>query len=158
MDKKPHKQTKAELEAGAKNLAKWQAENPQGGNLKHGAYSRHFRKRYSDKRTTEGKQLAAALQNLVRDIGPDLSAGQCLLLDRIREKLIVLMQIGKYADQQLSLINEKGELLPCLGRNYTSFSEALRRDVEAIYNLATKKSSRIPSIKDIIEQSTDEHN
>jgi hypothetical protein len=155
--RKGEKQTEKGAQTGAANLAKWKAENPQGGNLKHGAYSKHFRKRYSDKRTREGKQLAAALQNLVTDIGPNLSAGQCLLLDRIREKLIVLMQIGKYADQQLSLINEKGELLPCLGRNYTSFSEALRRDVEAIYNLATKKPSRIPSIREIVEESTDGH-
>ena len=108
--------------AGAKNLAEWQAKHPSGGALRHGAWSKHIRKRYSDLRTREGKRLAMVIETLRQDIGPDLSPGQSLILDRIREKLIVLAQIGKYADQQISLINEKGELLPCLGRNYTGFS------------------------------------
>lgn len=143
------KQTKAKHKAGAANLAKWKEENPSGGNLRHGAHSAHIRKRYSDKRTTEGRQLAIVIESLRQDIGPDLSVGQCLLLDRVREKLIVLMQIGKYADEQLSLINKKGELLPCLGRNYTSFSEALRRDIESLYT--TGKKTPPPSYEKVMK-------
>ena len=136
------KSTKRQMEAGAANLAKWVAKGHAPGALKHGAFSRHIRKRYSDKRTREGRQLQAIINNLILDLGPDLSASQCLLLDRIREKLIVLMQIGKYVDHQPSIINDKGELLPCLGRNYTTYAESLRRDLEALYNTA-KKPKRI---------------
>lgn len=100
---------------------------------RHAAYSRQIRQRYSDKRTKEGKRLAAVLNELIQDVGPDLSAGQCLLLDRIREKLIVLMQIGAYVDRQESILNDKGEILPCLGKNYTTYAESLRRDLEALY-------------------------
>jgi hypothetical protein len=91
-----------------------------------------IRQKYSDKRTSEGRQLHTIMEGLKADHGgPEgLSAGQLLILENIRSKLIVLLQIGKYADRQISLINERGELLPCLGRNYTGFSEALRRDLK----------------------------
>ena len=135
------KSTKRQMEAGAANLAKWVAKGHAPGALKHGAFSRHIRKRYSDKRTREGKQLQAIIQNIIDDIGPDLSAGQYILLDRVREKLIVLMQIGKFVDRQPSVVNEKGELLPCLGRNYTTYAESLRRDLEALYSTAKKPKS-----------------
>lgn len=42
-------------------------------------------------------------------------------------------------------------LLPCLGRNYTSFSEALRRDLESFYSLANKKPSRLPDLETYIK-------
>jgi hypothetical protein len=155
MAKKKKSKTKAELEAGAQNLADWKAENPSGGNLKHGAYSSQIRQRYSDKRTTEGRRLDAIMKSLANDIGPELSAIQSLILDRVREKLIVLMQIGKYVDQKPSVIDEKGELLSCLGRNYTGFSEALRRDLVALSDLAIKKPSKIPSIKDIVNKANE---
>ncbi len=108
---------------------------------RHAAYSSQIRRRYSDKRTKEGKRLAAVLQELVQDVGPDLSAGQCLILDRIREKLIVLMQIGAYVDRQESILNDKGEILPCLGKNYTTYAESLRRDLEALYKTVKKPTA-----------------
>lgn len=136
------KKTKRELEASKKNLAKWNAENPAHGNLKHGAHSGTIRKRYSDKRTTEGRQLATVMQRLVQDLGgaPEISAPQALLLDNIRSKLIVLFQISKYVDGQASIINETGELLPCLGRNYTVYTESLRRDLEALFSIKRKRA------------------
>ena len=84
--------------------------------------------------------MGTILRNLVLDVGPELSTGQCLILDRVREKLIVLMQIGAYVDLQESIINDKGDLIGCLGRGYTSFSEALRRDLEALYGTGKKTS------------------
>ncbi len=140
--KKQTKQTKAEIEAGKRNLANWKAENPAGGNLKHGAHSGTIRKRYSDKRTTEGQQLATVMQRLVEDLGgaSEISAPQTLLLDNIRSKLIVLFQISKYVDGQASIINETGELLPCLGRNYTVYTESLRRDLEALFSIKRKRA------------------
>ncbi len=115
---------------------------------KHGAYSKHVRRRYSDKRTTEGKQLAAITKALADDCGPDLTAAQCLILDRIREKLIVLMQIGRYVDRQPSVLNEKGELLSALGKNYLAFSNALRLDLQVFYE--GKQKNKTPSYQEIV--------
>ena len=117
-------------------------------NSKHGAYSKHVRRRYSDKRTTEGKQLAAIIKALVDDCGPDLTAAQSLILDRIREKLIVLMQIGRYVDRQPSVLNEKGELLSALGKNYLAFSNALRLDLQVLYD--GKQKNKTPSYQEIV--------
>jgi hypothetical protein len=97
------------------------------------------------------------MKGLANDIGPDLSAIQSLILDRVREKLIVLMQIGKYVDQKTSVINEKGELLSCLGRNYTGFSEALRRDLMALNDMSFKKPSKVPTIREIMKKGNNEY-
>ncbi len=142
---KKRKYSKEKAEAGARNLAKWWQDHPEGGNLKHGAYSSQIRQRYSDKRTTEGKQLAVVMKNLADDLGgrENLTAAQSLLLDSIRSKLIVILQIGKYVDKQIDVLNSKGELLPCLGRGFTTYSESLRRDIEALF--AIKKKPAIPS-------------
>lgn len=117
-------------------------------NARHGAYSKHVRRRYTDKRTTEGKQLAAIIKALVDDCGPDLTAAQCLILDRIREKLIVLMQIGRYVDRQPSVLNEKGELLSALGKNYLAFSNALRLDLQVLYD--GKQKNKTPTYQEIV--------
>ncbi len=151
--KKKRIPTQREVEAGARNLAKWEETHPEHGNLRHGAYSRHVRQRYSDERTTEGKRLKTILRKLALDLGPELSTSQCLLLDRIREKLIVLMQIGAYVDKQESIITEKGELIGCLGRGYTSFSEALRRDLEALH--ATSKKTSPLSYEEAVKKLTE---
>ena len=74
---------------GAKNLAEWKKTNPAGGRVSHGAYSRHIRKRYTDKRTTEGRQLATVMDALIDDLGgnQEISAPQRLLLDSIKSSL-----------------------------------------------------------------------
>ena len=140
---KKRKSTKAEAEAGARNLAEWKEANPSGGNVRHGAWSQHFAKRYSDKRTSQGRQLEAVIKGLVDDLGGNavLTSAQRLLLENIRSKLIVIMQISKFTDMQTSLINSDGELLPCLGRNYTTYSESLRRDLEALFSVKRKAGS-----------------
>ena len=112
-----------------------------------------MRKRYSDLRTTEGKALQAVINDIKSDIGPNLNAMQSILIERIREKLIVLMQVGNYVDQQSSIINTDGTLLAVLGRNYTGYSEALRRDLTTLYDTSFKKPSRIPTIQDIVSKS-----
>ena len=143
MPKKGEKSTGKSAEAGGKNLKEWLDKNPAHGHLTHGATSSTVRKRYSDLRTTQGKQLQAIIDGLIDDLGGKavLTSAQNLLLQNIRSKLIVLLQISKYADQQVSLINKEGELLPCLGRNYTTYSESLRRDLEALFSVKRKAGS-----------------
>jgi hypothetical protein len=119
-------------------------------NSKHGAYSRHVRKRYSDRRTTEGKRLAAIMNALVEECGPDPTVAQYLILDRVREKLIVLMQIGQYVDRQPCVITKEGSLLPCLGKGYTTYAESLRRDLETLQKMAKKGSGK--TLQEILEE------
>ena len=150
--KKGTKTSRAEQEAGAKNLAKYKAENPSGGRLSHGAHSRHVRKRYSDLRTTEGQQLKAIIDGIIDDLGGQskVTNSQRLLLDNIKAKIIVILQISKYVDQQDSIIQKDGSLLPCLGRGFTAYSEAIRRDIQALHDMATKKPERVPTIEQIV--------
>jgi len=58
------------------------------GQVTHGAWSRHMRERFADGRTVEGRALNFVLQGLTVDCGPNLNTAQCLLLDRIKEKLV----------------------------------------------------------------------
>jgi hypothetical protein len=132
---KAQKPTKKQLEARAKALAK----GPPA--LKHGGYSKLMRKRYSDKRTIEGRQLAVIMGGLVDDLGGNasLTARQRLLLDTgIRPKLITLMCIAAYIDKQIKLVDEEGNLLKVLNNNYIAFSNALRLDLLALSQMAGK--------------------
>jgi hypothetical protein len=121
------------------------------GQTVHGAYDKQVRQRFTDERTSEGKALARVMKSLIADCGPDLNTAQCILLDRIREKLMILMKIGEYLDKQMDLVTEKGELLPVLNNNYLPYSNALNKDVAALYAYAgQKKPKRIPTIEELV--------
>ena len=141
MAQKGKRSTPEEAAAGAQNLAKWLSDHPERGRISHGAHSAHIKKRYGNRNFKEGKHLYAVMKSLVDDLGgPEaISASQKLLLDSIKSKLIVLLCISQYIEKQDSLISASGELLPCLGRNFTTYSESLRRDLEALAALAGKK-------------------
>ena len=143
--RKQKKVAKSQGKAGPENLAKWKKENPEKAKetaMRHGAFSKQIRQRYSDKRTREGKALALVIKGLIADLGgaSNLSSAQCLIIDNIKSKLIVLFQIGKHVDQRESIISDQGELIPCLGRNYTSYAESLRRDLEVLFAIKRKTS------------------
>jgi len=139
--RKGKKSTSQEAAAGQQNLEKWLAEHPSRGNLRHGAYSVHIRKRYDDGRTANGKKLALIMADLVADLGgaAALTAPQRLLLENIRSKLIVLFQISRYIATQKSIITPDGSLLPCLRYGFTTFSEACRRDLEVLFGFKRKR-------------------
>lgn len=129
--------------AGKKNLKKWRDENPEEAktsSLKHGAYSSQVRQRYTDERTAEGKRLATVITGLINDLGgaDSISAAQSLLLDSVRSKLIVLFQISNYVDRQENIFTDQGGLIPCLSKNYTTYAESLRRDLEVLYSVKRK--------------------
>ena len=153
MGKKGRKPTEKEIKAGRQNLLDYREENPRPA-LKHGAHSSVVRHRYGDKRYREGKQLAEIMAGLIADLGGQgqVTSAQRLILDNIKAKIIVIFQISKYVDRQPSIINDKGELLPCLGRGFTAYSEALRRDLEALAAMTNRKPSRVPTIEQIIAQ------
>lgn len=154
MAKKKATSTPAEAAAGEQNLNNWLAEHPSGGNLRHGMYSVQIRQRYSDRRTSEGAKLASIMKGLREDLGGNghIPTAAHLLLDSIKSKIIVILQIGKFVDRQIDLIDQKtGELLPCLGRNFTIYTESLRRDLEALAAMAGKKKA--PDLQDYLKAS-----
>lgn len=137
---------------GAEALKKWHSEHPEGSRAAHGATSAHFRKRYSDLRTVEGKTLRGAIEALVSDLGGNgnLSAGQQLILSRVREKLITLALIGNWIDRQPDLLTASGDLVPVLKNSYLGYTESLRRDVEMLYSLASRRPSRTVDLESYI--------
>ena len=145
MPKKGKKSTGKSAEAGQKNLKEWLDKHPERGAMTHGATSKNIRARYGDGRTSEAKRLNTVMQSLVDDLGGqgNVSAPQTLLLNNVRSKLIVLFQISQYVDTQESIINKGGELISCLGRNYTTYSESLRRDLEAIYSIKRRPGAML---------------
>lgn len=148
---------KRRAEAGAKNLAKWQAEEGhQQQALKHGVYSQTIRKRYSDLRTTEGRKLRSVIDSLVDDLGgpQNINAAQQVILAGLRAKFIVIFQIGDYLDRQLNVIFGTGELLPCLGKNFLSYTDSIRRDLECLYGMSKSRIKRnVPKLEDLINKS-----
>jgi hypothetical protein len=80
------------------------------------------------------------------DLGP-ISAGQSIILSRVREKIIVLNRMGGYLDKLPVVITNKGELLGFLRSGYVTFSEALRRDLELLYTLAGRRlPGKVPDL------------
>jgi hypothetical protein len=119
-----------------------------------------MRERFSDARTSEGRQLKGILRELIEDIGGQngISAGQRMLIDtNIRPKLITLLCIADWVDRQKkeNVISESGELAKCLSKNYLAFTNSLRLDVIALYGLNSTKCSRIPSIGEILAMGDD---
>ncbi len=135
------------LSPGARNLAKWRAENP---NIRHGARSAHFRKRFTDARTTEGRRLKATMDALRADLGA-VSPAQAIILDRVRQKLITCMCVEAYLEKQPTVVTDTGELLPGLQYGYSTFAEALRRDIELLYTLASKRPAKTTPLADYIK-------
>jgi hypothetical protein len=145
--------SEAQVKAGYRNLLEWKRTHPSGGKLAHGAYSVHVRKRYSDARTIEGKRLKAIIAGLTEDLGgqEQITSAQRIVLDAIRSKIQVVLQIGKYVDRQPSIISDSGEVLPCLGRHYLAFSESINRDLERLYNMANRRPSKVLDLETYLQ-------
>jgi len=118
---------------------------------RHGAFTPQIRRRYADKRYREGKKLDAIMDALVEDLGGqgNLTAGQRLLLDSIQSKLIVILQIGKYVDKQLEII-ENGELIPALGKSYLAYLNSLRLALDQLYRGGYQVKKKMQTIEEII--------
>ncbi len=142
-------ETRANLQSNQRNKPKRVPPN----RLSHGMYSGWVRRRYTDRRTREGKQLARVMEGLTKDLGgPEcLTAAQQILLASIQSKLIVLLQIGKFTDGSLRLVSETGELPPALGRSYLSYAAELRRDLEALSRMGGQ-SKKVPDLGEYLEQ------
>jgi hypothetical protein len=152
------KGSKIRGETGTKNLIAWQKDNPRCGHFKHGVSPGGLPgtvKRYSDKRTREGKVLNSILNAIVQDLGgpESLNTGQQLILSGIQTKIIVILQVGKYTDSQKEIVNESGEILPVLESTYLKYQKALEQSLENLYR-AIKPQVKVPTIEEIISRSS----
>ena len=120
----------------------------------HGADCKQIRNKYFDGRTKEGKLFHTVRANMIADLGGEasLSQKQWILLDRIMEKLIFLHRVGEWSLEQECIVDAKGELLPCLGKSYIAFNNALRLDLQALYGAGDKGRKRTPTIKEIVDE------
>ncbi len=77
------------------------------------------------------------MRGIIDDLGGQeaLTSSQRLILDGMKSKLIVILQIGRYADKQIDLIDKDGNVLPCLKQTLTHYQSELRRDLELIHGL-----------------------
>jgi hypothetical protein len=118
-----------------------------------GHRSRYVRRRFTDLRSREGKELAAVVRQIEDDLGP-LSAGQKVLVESLRFKLATLRAIASWVERQESVIREDGLLLPILSRNAISFSNSLRLDVFALYGLKEDKRGKVPDLEAYLRSKT----
>jgi hypothetical protein len=133
-------------------MSKEQARDSEGRFLEiHGGHAKQIRARYFDGRTKEGKLFHAIRSNMIGDLGGEssLSQKQWIMLDRVMEKLIFLHRIGEWSLEQDRIVDAKGELLPCLGKSYVAFSNALRLDLQALYEGTVRGKS--PSYKEALQ-------
>jgi len=107
--------------------------------FKHGGHS--LAKRYKegtlDRRTKMGKHIEAVKKSIIEDVGSEVGAPQKILLELILQKIIVTSAIADYCKGQGgNIISNRGEILPCLSKNYLAYSNSLIRDLKVFYELA----------------------
>jgi len=140
-------------EAGKKNLEEWKRENPAGGNLTHGIYSKTIRKRYSDLRTLEGKALHSIMKAIEKDIGKPFDARQSLLISLIRSKIIIIMQIGKYLESIPEIVNyEEGTVPYVVDKTFFAASASLRSALNELYATGNVKNRGKKTYEQIVSE------
>ena len=135
--------TKKQLEAFKRNASKERKLIREGKAkphaLKHGTAPRHggssyVQKRYSNKRTREGKKLAQFMEQVCTDLSIKCpSSIQQVLLGSIRAKIIAVWEISKYLDTQKDFISpEDGRLVPVLRADFLKYSDSLNKDLKEL--------------------------
>jgi hypothetical protein len=154
--KKGEKSSKAEREAGRRNLMKWKQENPDLAwqtNLRHGVYSKNIKNRYSDPNTPEGKSLQAILQAIEKDIGKPFDARQTILMGLIRSKLVIVMQVARYLESTSEIVDyDLGQVPPVVDKTFFTASNSLRNALNELYASANNKKSGEKTYEEIVQE------
>lgn len=110
----------------------------------HGGHSltKKYRENKLDRRTSIGRYIFDMKKSIIEDIG-DPSPPQQIILELITQKILFIKAIADHCNEQgKQIVNEKGDLLPVLSKNYLAFSNSLVRDLRALFDLqAIKKES-----------------
>jgi hypothetical protein len=100
----------------------------------HGGYSFIIRAgELPERRTYIRAYLQAARDGLIEDLGPreeDLTTAQRVLVDRAISKLSVVRCIEEHVKEEG--VFRGRELSPVMGKNYITYCESIRRDLEAL--------------------------
>ena len=124
-----------------------------GGSFKHGvsaAPDNPAMRMYSDKRHAACKMIDKQIQGVREYLGDVTEVQELLLQSNIRPKLVIMHQIGAYLDNLDSIFNKDGSLIAVLGKNYLAYTNALRRDLQAIIEMSAKRPAKVMSIEEII--------
>lgn len=116
--------------------------------LKHGVYSEMAHGRFDDGRTRDHREVETFLDRVADDYGgrSEMSGAQLTLLDSIRPMLIVLILVGRFVGKRTEIVDEKGNLLPVLDKNFLTYCESIRRHIQAIHDLGKKRPARTPDL------------
>lgn len=90
--------------------------------------------RYCDNRCPESRALNGVLKGIAKDIGPDLDNRQSVLLNLLRSKLIVVMQINKYLEttpEEMSFLS--GKASGVIEKTLPTYSKAISRILHELY-------------------------
>jgi hypothetical protein len=101
--------------------------------------------------TELGQIIKIQRENLIRDIVGDesnLTESMNIILSRICEKNYILGKIGEYIFRQDSIIDEKGDLAPCISNTYVNFSNSIRSDLDALNKMAKNKKINTSNVID----------
>ncbi len=122
--------------------------------LKHGVHSKMAQGRFGDARTKDYREIETALDRIAGDYGgrSEMSGAQLTLLDSIRPMLIVLIQVGRFVGKRAEVVDEKGNLLPVLDKNFLTYCESIRRHIQAIHELGKKRPTRAPDLTAYIQE------
>lgn len=99
--------------------------------------SRKARRRFSDGRCREAKELSAIIGAVEDDLG-QVSPGQKILLETLKFKFSILRGIFAWIEQQPSVVKD-GHVLSVLQRNFLGFDNSIRLSVLALYELSSKR-------------------
>lgn len=140
--------------AGAKNLAKWQAEEGhhlQG--LKHGAYSSTIRQKYSDRRTAQGQRLHQVVTAIEEVLGgpPELTPFQQVRIGILRSRLIRFFQFSDYIDKRMDILDGEGNPISCLAELHRTEEGIVRILKELEDSLKGGAGKKTPSLSEILE-------
>lgn len=109
--------------------------------------------RYNDKRYPEARALEAVLKGIIADIGTELDTRQGILLNLLRSKLIIVMQVNKYLETCETLIDhEKGQAKMVLDRTFPVYSKEINRILNELYASTKKQNKGFKSYEDLVKE------
>lgn len=118
----------------------------------HGAWSlkRALNTGRLDMRSEAGQAIKRLQIRLETDLGgaDNLSTQERLIVDRVVKKALIIEALESYALSRKSIFKRNGELIGCLGRHYLSYTEALRRDLQAIG--LQRRAKDVPNLSDYL--------
>jgi len=123
----------------------------EGQMVKHGGYSFLMKGELPENRVYIKRYLTAAREGLIYDLGPtedDLTTAQIILIDRIVSKLGVVRCIEEHTRE--NGVFRGANLAPALGKNYISWNNSIRLDLERL-GINKKQGDSVPDIQDYIK-------